>query len=244
MFLLPAYIRLRRLLGVKCTSFVQCHMGAKSEKGTTVLYFGLLLSRSVFRPRRSHFPKWFRYVDDGSWIRARRQRLIGKRLMVPASEYRPTSHHVAGEFLTKAASAYPPAMNRALAHAMVRGANRAQVEGWKTKLVDKRARLDPQSQDTVVQSVIISQPLRGQADRTQRQIEDGDALGGMRSPMAAVERLGSAALGRKVRAAIEDYISDHPEYMHTVLDAVGKPRAPLINIALMSTPSAAALRRW
>ena len=143
--------------------------------------------------------------------------------MVPASSFRPGAVKNSSEFLTRAASAYPPLLNKALAHAMIRGVRR--VAGLREKLREKKLQhSESQGMESVVQSVVVSQPLRGQQLTTVKQQEDKAALGGMRGPMAAVTRLRSGELGRRIRHAIEDYLHEHPTFMQAVLAAIGQPK--------------------
>ena len=78
----------------------------------------------------------------------------------------------------------------------------------------------------------MSQPLRGQATQTDKQKQDARALGGMRAPTKAVERLGSASVGKNIRAALEYYLGENPAFQKAALDAIGVVR--LIRIARRS----------
>ena len=66
------------------------------------------------------------------------------------------------------------------------------MAGLREKLrVKKQQHLQSQGMETVVQKVVVSQPLRGQQLTTVKQQEDKAALGGMRGPMTVVKKLRS-----------------------------------------------------
>mgnify|MGYP001075995668 CR=1 FL=1 len=152
MFQLPSYVALRRLPGVKLVSYVQCPFGSISEKRTSMLVHRIELPRWRFKPSCPHRHRWFRYEDSGEWLWTRRQTLLGKRRVVLAEEYTAAQHEQPTDYLTKAASAYPPEMNRQLAIAMATAVKRHRHTFLQGRLHEAKAMKQATVQTTVRQS--------------------------------------------------------------------------------------------
>ena len=189
MFRMRTYRALRRLPGVRMRTFVQCPFGSSSEKRTSVLYFGLALPTWRFRPVCPHRPRWFRFTDTGEWAWKRHEVLLGKRRMVAAGSFVQRAPR-ATAFLTKAASAYPVALNRHLATAMLHGMKRARKMQLKTRLQECRntSTAGPSGaagdhHPTVVQKIEQPFALRGALCRPAPRCKR------MRSPSGACDRL-------------------------------------------------------
>ena len=112
LFHLPEYLTLAALPGVRHAEFDQCRYGAQSAKPTRILYSGIDLSNMDGRTC-DHPRVW------AEWKGRRGELCSGYRAHRPLVGKGP-----GGQYLTKAAAAYPGPLCRALAWAVILGGAR------------------------------------------------------------------------------------------------------------------------
>ena len=158
--------------------------------------FAIKLDRATFLHDCPHDFRWFRYVDTGEYTWARHQRLIGRRIMIPAASFRKRGRNSTG-FLTKAASAYPPRMNRELALAMARAITRARHAALRSKLTTMQAAAA--DLPSVQTDVVRPDKLRGPGAPDVKRLQDEAANGGMRNPTKALQKLPKSTVAARIR---------------------------------------------
>ena len=77
---------------------------------------------------------------------------------------------------------------------------------------------------TVVQRVEQPFALKGPVPCSDKEAGDKKAVGGMRAPLEALRKLPHSDVGKRVRRGLVDYLTEHPQAMKDILNAVGKPK--------------------
>ena len=106
MFNLPEFLHLLRIPGVRLRTFLQCPVGARTMKPTIMMYMAARMPKTTYSATCYHPARWFRYLDDGQWVKKRHPTLMGKRRMVDADLYEGTVPNPSS-FVSKEAEAYP-----------------------------------------------------------------------------------------------------------------------------------------
>ena len=236
MFNLDEFATLLKRVGVSFHDMAHCHYGAKTEKATTLFSFKLDFADLVGKCTHSS-RKWIR-PSDGHMCWSPHPPLHGKEWHLSEEQL---AEHVAahgkghpaaepgGGFISKAAAAYPEAMNRYLAKKFADAICQVKTSGtvksgylkcgkWGNVLIKKglldQNRSSPLPADS---SFVFSVPLRGLGDG-----ESGRFLGGMRHPRRAIDINPTLeAAGKVVFDVVSGYLRKNPDVLDACIQAVG-----------------------
>ncbi len=194
-FKLPVFRDLEAAEGVSVDRFDQCRLGGISRKPTAIMgTLGLGLDGT----RCDHENRDWVIPWSGEVIRSPHPPLRGRQRAIPVAEWDGViaGEEPPGEFISRAAAAYPRELNRAIADAMIRargsGSPLGPVDGPAARPADAlvlpvvRPRVDP---------TVRLRPEQPDP-RAEREYEDENCVAGLRDTAEAIERVpGHARLG-------------------------------------------------
>ncbi len=205
LFLLNEFLELQANISVKIVNFDQCTLGAETSKPTRILYSGIELSH--ISHRCTHPSQEWVYKDWGGKTKVKwgaHPPLFGRR-------------RESGEPATKAASAYPYALNKAIVRAII----------WATPAVAPSTR--PQ-QSRLTPTVNRDPFLKGLPDlskKQRREVDNNTALGGMRNPHGSVRRIQNATqAGHLLSTLLRECVTLQPRLLQPVHDVLTGGSSP------------------
>lgn len=239
-YALPEYKQFAKEFQVKRTLGVQCELGASSVKPTE-----LWSSFDISLPTEcTHPPCWWFVPSTGEWKWRSHAPLIGKERAISEQHWREGGFalRASSGFVTRAASAYPAALNQLIAEAVDQALRVqrpatiipgqppaeqwARVGRWGQTLVRvtdeaRPAGIAAEPGEKIFEAakqVRMLQPLRGSSNAPR----EPEAIGGLRRTAVSVGKLpGLVAVGQGLRAVVREHFDQDPEFARRCVAAIG-----------------------
>ena len=202
---------------VRIITLAQCRFGAEAEKLTDLVTNIAEEDTRHLQLLCNHPSQWWIIPWSGEKVFSPHPPLKGTQRAIPLEEWSPAMLRKSaprGPFLTRAAAAYPSALNRALAETFKKALSRRSLQRIRTNPV---AVEDQPGHGLTDAKVTMSLPLRGQVAGSD--IDDKNSLRNISKSVGNKMMY----VGKQLSNLIERELDRHPMIQQRLLANIGKP---------------------
>lgn len=202
---------------VRIITLAQCRFGAEAEKLTDLVTNIAEEDTRHLQLLCNHPSQWWIIPWSGEKVFSPHPPLKGTQRAIPLEEWSPAMLRKSaprGPFLTRAAAAYPSALNRALAETFQKALSRRSLQRIRTNPV---AVEDQPGHGLMDAKVTMSLPLRGQVAGSD--IDDKNSLRNISKSVGNKMMY----VGKQLSNLIERELDRHPLIQQRLLANIGKP---------------------
>ena len=214
---LDEFDRLFTRSDVHIITLAQCRFGAEAEKLTDLVTNIADEDTKHLQLLCNHPSQWWIIPWSGEKFFSPHPPLKGTQRAIPLGEWSPAmlrNSAPRGPFLTRAAAAYPSALNRALAETFRKAVHRYSLQRIRNNPVAVDEQLGNESMDA---KVTMSLPLRGQVAKPN--IDDKNSLRNINKSVGDKMMF----VGKQLSNLIERELDRHPMIQQRLLANIGKP---------------------
>ena len=200
---------------VRIITLAQCRFGAEAEKLTDLVTNIAEEDTRHLQLLCNHPSQWWIIPWSGEKVFSPHPPLKGTQRAIPLEEWSPAMLRKSaprGPFLTRAAAAYPSALNRALAETFQKALSRRSLQRIRTNPV-----ADQPEHGLTDAKVTMSLPLRGQVAGSD--IDDKNSLRNISKSVGNKMMY----VGKQLSNLIEGELDRHPMIQQRLLANIGKP---------------------